>query len=172
MCYSPYLPNVMNGKLGRSNLIKRYCELRLSYKEVLLFLLRFYGIRLSLRHSKRLVKNLGIKRKRYASDLRDVIFAMKSWVKVVTWKDTDKWHKVCKLITSLLLEEKEYESYLKGVSRKGLRWNQNIGWKEDDMSTQVLITYSLWTNMMYRWVQQTYYVAGGVLDTQRPRRCG
>ena len=74
----PYLPNVMNGKLGRSNLIKRYYELRLSYKEVLLFLLRFYGIRLNLHHSKRLVKNLGIKRRRYASDLTDVIFAMKS----------------------------------------------------------------------------------------------
>ena len=77
-CVLPHLQNVMNGKLGRSNLIKRYCELRLSYKEVLLFLLRFYGIRLSLRHSKSVVKNLGIKRRRYASDLRDVISAMKS----------------------------------------------------------------------------------------------
>ena len=74
----PYLPNVMNGKLGRSNLIKRYCGLRLSYKEIFLFLLRFYGIRLSLRNLKRLVKKLGIKRRRYASDLRHVIFAMKS----------------------------------------------------------------------------------------------
>ena len=36
------------------------------------------------------------------------------------------------------------------------------------MSTKVLITYSIWTDMIYRWVQQTYYVAGGVLDTQRP----
>ena len=51
--FPPYLPNVMNNsKLGRSNLIKRYCELRLSYKEVLLFLLRFYGIRFNLRHSR------------------------------------------------------------------------------------------------------------------------
>ena len=64
----PYLPNVMNGNMGRSNLIKRYCELGLSYKEVLLFLLMHHGIRL--------VKKLGIKRSRDASDLRDVIFAI------------------------------------------------------------------------------------------------
>ena len=66
---SPNLPNVMNGNLGRSNLIKRYCELGLSYKEGLLFFLMHHGIRLSLRHSKRLVKNLAVKRRRDASDL-------------------------------------------------------------------------------------------------------
>ena len=48
----------------------------LSYKEVFLFLLMHYGIRLSLRHLKRLVKILGIKKTRDASDLRDVIFAI------------------------------------------------------------------------------------------------
>ena len=62
----------MNGNLGRSNLIKRYCEL----VAVLLFLLMHHGIRLSLRQSKRLVKNLGIKRWRDASDLRNHIFAI------------------------------------------------------------------------------------------------
>ena len=72
----PYLPNAMNGNLGRSNLIKRYCELGLNYKEVLLFLLMHHGIRLSLRQSKRLVKNIGIKRWRDASDLRNDIFAI------------------------------------------------------------------------------------------------
>ena len=35
-----------------------------------------HGIQLSLRHSKSLVKNLGMKRRRDVLDLRDVIFAL------------------------------------------------------------------------------------------------
>ena len=45
----PYLPDVMNGNLMRSNLIKGYCELSQSYKEVLLFLLMHHGIRFGVR---------------------------------------------------------------------------------------------------------------------------
>ena len=72
----PYLPNVINGNFERSGLIKRYCELGFNYKEVLLFLLMHHGILLSLRHLKRLIKNLGIKRRHDPSDLRDVISAL------------------------------------------------------------------------------------------------
>ena len=39
------------------------------------FLALYHGIHLSLRHLKRLVKNLGIKRRRDSSDLRDVFSA-------------------------------------------------------------------------------------------------
>ncbi len=72
----PYIPSIVNDHLGRSDLIKRYCELGFSYKEVLFFLAMYHGIRLSLRHLKRLIKNLGRKRRVNPSDLRDVISAI------------------------------------------------------------------------------------------------
>jgi hypothetical protein len=42
----PYIPHLMNDNLamGRSDLIKGYCELGFSYKEVLLFFLMHHGI--------------------------------------------------------------------------------------------------------------------------------
>ena len=72
----PYIPSLGNNNLGRSDLIKRYCELGFHYKEIMLFLALYHGLQLSLRHLKRLIKNLGIKRRRDPSDLRDVFSAV------------------------------------------------------------------------------------------------
>ena len=76
-CVLPlYIPVLGNRNLGRSDLIKSYCRLGFSYKEVLLFLAVSHGIHLSLRHLKRLIRGLGITRRNNESDLRNVISAI------------------------------------------------------------------------------------------------
>ena len=72
----PYIPVLGNDHLEQSDLIKRYRALGFSYKEVLLFLMVHHGIRLSLRHLKRLIENIGIKRRKNVSKLGDVIGAI------------------------------------------------------------------------------------------------
>ena len=74
-CVLPaYIPVLANtGNLGRSDLIESYYRLGFSYKEILLFLAVSHGIHLSLRHLKRLLRGLGLTKRKKQSDLRDVV---------------------------------------------------------------------------------------------------
>ena len=60
---SDYQPAVYLNETDRQTLIRRYFCLGYTYKEILMSLLCSHGIRLSLRHLKRLLRQMGLKRR-------------------------------------------------------------------------------------------------------------
>ena len=58
---------------SRESLITTYFNLGLNYTEITAFLLLYHGIKISLRHLKRILRAKGLKRKGYCSPISDVI---------------------------------------------------------------------------------------------------
>ena len=74
--YIPAGQFFQRGGEERSELIESYFHLSFRYTEILLFLGLHHGIFLSLRHLKRLLKSMGLGRRRNPSDIRDVCQAI------------------------------------------------------------------------------------------------
>ena len=68
-----YIPTLQEYPAGRDDLIESYFHLGLEYTEILLFLVFSYGIDLSLRQLKRILRAKRLGRRRKASDLREVL---------------------------------------------------------------------------------------------------
>ena len=64
-----YIPNLRRGNRDRDALIEDYFGLGFSYSEVLSFLQVYHGIRLSLRHLKRILKKRGLRRRNIQSNV-------------------------------------------------------------------------------------------------------
>ena len=71
-----YIPNLRRGNGDRDALIEDYFGLGFSYSEVLSFLQVYHGIRLSLRHLKRILKKRGLRRRNIQSNVETVIDAV------------------------------------------------------------------------------------------------
>ena len=75
-----YLPVIsiqhVHGPENRNILIESYFNLGFGYEEILGFLVLCHGIRLSLRHLKRILKGLNLKRRCNRYDMEEVIFAI------------------------------------------------------------------------------------------------
>ena len=74
------LPNysaaIRNNALTREEIIENYFNLGLTASEIALFLVSVHGIRISLRHLKRILRQLGCTRRRHPSDLNEVVQAV------------------------------------------------------------------------------------------------
>ena len=71
-----YIPNLRRGNEDRDALIEDYFGLGFSYSELLSSLLVYDGIRLSLRHLKRILKKRGLRRRNIQSNVERVIDAV------------------------------------------------------------------------------------------------
>ena len=71
--YIPVLDNVFE---PREDLARKYFHLGFPYDQILVFLSKFYGIVLSLRHLKRLLKSLGLRRRMKHSSRHRVVPAI------------------------------------------------------------------------------------------------
>ena len=65
-----------NAELSRNEIIVRYFNLGLSGPEILSFLLELHGIRLGMRQLRRILKELGCKRRQVQSDIDQIIDAV------------------------------------------------------------------------------------------------
>ena len=71
-----YSPAMRNNALMREEVIQNYFNLGFTAPEICLFLVSVHGIRMSLRHLKRILRRLGCTRRRRQSDLDDVVQAV------------------------------------------------------------------------------------------------
>ena len=71
-----YSPAIRNNALTREEIIENYFNLGLTASEIALFLVSVHGIRISLRHLKRILRQLGCTRRRHPSDLNEVVQAV------------------------------------------------------------------------------------------------
>ena len=71
-----YIPNLNRANEDRGALIEEYFLLGFNYSEVLSFLLVYHGIRLSLRHLKRILKKRELRRRNVQSSTQRVIDAV------------------------------------------------------------------------------------------------
>ena len=71
-----YSPAIRNNALTREEIIENYFNLGLTASEIALFLVSVHGIRISLRHLKRILRQLGCTRHRHPSDLNEVVQAV------------------------------------------------------------------------------------------------
>ena len=71
-----YSPAIRNNALTREEIIENYFNLGLTASEIALFLVSVHGIRISLRHLKRILRQLGCTRRRHPSDLNEVVEAV------------------------------------------------------------------------------------------------
>ena len=71
-----YSPAIGNNALTREEIIENYFNLGLTASEIALFLVSVHGIRISLRHLKRILRQLGCIRRRHPSDLNEVVQAV------------------------------------------------------------------------------------------------
>ncbi len=71
-----YLPALTTGSQDRDSLIVRYFELGFSYKEIIGFLCACHGIRISLRHLKRILSSKRCYRRKNYSNIREVVDAV------------------------------------------------------------------------------------------------
>ena len=72
----PYLPALRSGERSRNLLIQEYFNLGFGYTEILAFFCIIHGIRLSLRHLKRILCRIGLRRRGMSSNLHDVVSAV------------------------------------------------------------------------------------------------
>lgn len=68
-----YLPAISDNTLSRDEVIKTYFNLGFKAQEIVLFLVSVHGIRVSLRHLKRILKRLGCRRRRFQSNLDEIV---------------------------------------------------------------------------------------------------
>ena len=71
-----YLPSTRNCNQDRNYLIKEYFRLGFNYTEILSFLALYHGVRLSLRHLKRILVSQGLRRKKIQSPIERVADAI------------------------------------------------------------------------------------------------
>ena len=71
-----YSPAIRNNALTREEIIENYFNLGLTASEIALFLVSVHGIHISLRHLKRILRQLGCTRRRHPSDLNEVVQAV------------------------------------------------------------------------------------------------
>lgn len=71
-----YHPVLTSSSGKRQHLIRQYFDLGYTYKEIIMSLLCSHGIVLSLRHLKRLIRRMGLRRRRVDSPIADVIAAI------------------------------------------------------------------------------------------------
>lgn len=67
--YQPFLNPIGD---DRNTLVKRYFDLGLQYKEILEFLDTLHGIKLSLRHLKRILQSMGLQRRKGHASIDDI----------------------------------------------------------------------------------------------------
>ena len=74
------LPFIGNGlpNLQRNDIINHYFSLGLAYSEILAFLLCFPGIEISLRELNRVLMRQGLRRRKYHSDIREILNAIET----------------------------------------------------------------------------------------------
>ena len=71
-----YITVLEDGEETREGLIRKYFNLGFPYHEILVFLSKFHGIMLSLRHLKRLLKTMGLRRRCEGSPMNEVVSAI------------------------------------------------------------------------------------------------
>ena len=71
-----YSPAIRNNAVTREEIIENYFNLGLTASEIALFLVSVHGIRISLRHLKRILRQLGCTRRCHPSDLNEVVQAV------------------------------------------------------------------------------------------------
>ena len=67
-----YLPVSQHGEASRAIFIQKYFNLGFPYEEILAFLSKFHGIILSLRQLKRLLRSMGLRRRKVHSSVYEV----------------------------------------------------------------------------------------------------
>ena len=72
----PYVPVLHCGQRSRDSIVEQYFNLGFGYTEILAFLCIVHGIRLSLRHLKRILARKGLRRRGDQSDPVEVISAV------------------------------------------------------------------------------------------------
>lgn len=68
-----YLPATRGNALARDELIETYFNLGFAAQEIVLFLAILHGLCISLRHLKRILRRLGCRRRRFKSDLDEIV---------------------------------------------------------------------------------------------------
>ena len=68
-----YLPATRGNALARDKIIETYFSLGFTAQEIVLFLASVHGFCISLRHLKRILRRLGCRRRRFQSDLDEVV---------------------------------------------------------------------------------------------------
>ena len=77
--YSPAIGG--NAAFARDEVIQTYFNLGFKAQEIVLFLVSVYGIRISLRHLKRILRRLGCSRRRFQSNLDEIVEAVEKELK-------------------------------------------------------------------------------------------
>ena len=72
----PYVPALRCGQRSRKRLIEEYFHLGFGYVEILAFLCIVHGIQLSLRHLKRILFSMGLRRRGQRSNPHNVVSAV------------------------------------------------------------------------------------------------
>lgn len=75
---SQYIPSLGDGSGSREELIAEYFRLGFDNNEILCFLLLYHGIKLSLRHLKRILSKKGLYRRQNYSNVQDVVSVVES----------------------------------------------------------------------------------------------
>ena len=68
-----YLPATRGNALAQDKLIETYINLGFAAQETVLFLASVHGLCFSLRHLKRILRRLGCRRRRFQSDLDEIV---------------------------------------------------------------------------------------------------
>ena len=72
-----YIPALIaNNNVNRDCLIENYFHLRLNYNEIMGFLFLYHGIRICLRHLKRVLASRGLRRRSGFTPVREVVDAV------------------------------------------------------------------------------------------------
>ena len=69
----PHLPATRGNALAQGKLIETYINLAFAAQETVLFLASVRGFFFSLRHLKRILRRLGCRRRRFQSDLDEIV---------------------------------------------------------------------------------------------------
>ncbi len=73
-----YIPISESGERSREEYVQTYFNLGFPYEEILVFLSKFHGIVLSLRQLKRILKAMGLQRRKIRSSVHTVVSAIES----------------------------------------------------------------------------------------------
>ena len=88
--YSPAIGG--NAAFARDEVIQTYFNLGFKAQEIVLFLVSVYGIRISLRHLKRILRRLGCSRRRFQSNLNEIVEAVEEELKASGIKGKFTFH--------------------------------------------------------------------------------
>ena len=76
-----YLPATRGNALSRDEVIESYFHLGFTAQEIVLFLTNVHCMYISLRHLKRILRRLGCRRRRFQSDLDEVVDEVQQEIK-------------------------------------------------------------------------------------------